>query len=133
MSSVHAGHEDYQQQPVLGRSVDQSRCAWCVDAGRVGSHVDSTDVVTIHQCSAAKRGVELQEELAQPCSFCNSISHSAILSFSTKPRDGVLTLGGPGDEVVTKEHSIARGGILSRTKCHAGMHSLHKVGARATA
>ena len=52
---------------------------------RVGGHVDNTDVVTVHQCSAAKRGVELQEELAQPCSFCNSISHSAVLSFSTRP------------------------------------------------
>ena len=72
----------------------------------VGGHVDNTDVVTVHQCSVAKRGVELQEELAQPCSFCNSISHSAILSFSTRPRDGVLTLGGPGDEVVTEEHNI---------------------------
>ena len=78
---------------------------------RIGGHVDDDDVVTIHQRSVAKRGVELQEELAQPCSFYNSISHSVILSFSTRPRDGVLTLGGPGDEVITEEHSIARGGL----------------------
>ena len=29
----------------------------------VGGHVDCTDVVAIYQCSAAKRGVKLQEEL----------------------------------------------------------------------
>ena len=52
---------------------------------RVGGYVDGTDVVTIYQCGTTKRGVKLQEELAQPCSFCNSISHSAVLSFSTRP------------------------------------------------
>jgi hypothetical protein len=64
-------------------------------------HVDDTDVVTIHQCCAAKRSMEFQEELAQPCGFWNSISHNVILGFSIRPRDGVLTLGGPGDEIVT--------------------------------
>jgi hypothetical protein len=46
----------------------------------------------------------------QSCGFGNCISHSAILSFSARPRDSVLTLGGPRDEVVTKERSIAQGG-----------------------
>jgi hypothetical protein len=73
----------------------------------VGGHVGSTDVVTVHQCSVTKRDVEFQEELAQPCSLYNSICQNVILSFSTRPRDNVLTLGGLGDEVVTKEHIIA--------------------------
>jgi predicted ThiF/HesA family dinucleotide-utilizing enzyme len=46
--------------------------------------------------------MEFQEELAQP--------HTSILSFSTRPRDGVLTLGRLGNQVATKERSIARGG-----------------------
>jgi hypothetical protein len=77
----------------------------------VGGHVDDTVVVTIHQCSATKRGIEFQEELAHPCSFCNSFSDNTILSFSTRARDSVLTLGVPGNEVVTKERNIARGGL----------------------
>ena len=50
---------------------------------RVGGHVDSTNVVTIHQCGAPKRGMQLEKELAQPGSLCNSIGHRAILGFST--------------------------------------------------
>jgi hypothetical protein len=53
--------------------------------------------------------MEFQEELAQPRSFGNSIRHTSILSFSTRPREGVLTLGRPENQVVTKERSIARG------------------------
>ena len=78
---------------------------------RVGGHVDSTDIITIYQCSAAKRGTKLLKELAQPSSLSNSIGHSAILSLRTGPRDSRLALRGPGDEVVTKKHSIARCGL----------------------
>jgi hypothetical protein len=45
--------------------------------------------------------VEFQEELTQPCGFDNSISHSAIFDFNTRPEDSVLRLGRPRDEVVT--------------------------------
>jgi hypothetical protein len=33
-----------------------------------------------------------------------------LCTLSARARDGVLTLGGPGDEVVIEEHIIARGG-----------------------
>ena len=49
----------------------------------VGGHVDCTDVVAIYQCSAAKRGVKLLEELAQPGGLGDTLSHCAILGFST--------------------------------------------------
>ena len=52
---------------------------------RVGGHVDGADVVTIHQCGTAKGSTKLLEELAQPCRLGDSISHCAILSFSTGP------------------------------------------------
>jgi hypothetical protein len=50
---------------------------------RIGGHVDGTNVVAVHQCGAPKRGMQLQEKLAQPGCFCNSVSHRAIFSFST--------------------------------------------------
>jgi hypothetical protein len=50
---------------------------------RVGGHVDGTNVIIVHQCGAPKRGMQLQEKLAQPDRRCNSISHRAILSFNT--------------------------------------------------
>ena len=50
---------------------------------RIGGHVDSTDVITINQFGVAKGSVELLNELAQPCSLSNSISHCVILSFIT--------------------------------------------------
>jgi hypothetical protein len=78
---------------------------------RVGGHVDRADVVTIHQCSTAQRGVKLLKELVQPGGLGDTISHCVILSFSTGSGDGILTLGGSGDEVVTKKHSISRGGL----------------------
>ena len=50
---------------------------------RVGGHVDDTDVITVDQCGAPKRGMQLREKLAQPGRLCNSISNRAILGFST--------------------------------------------------
>jgi hypothetical protein len=77
----------------------------------VGGHVDRADVVIIHQCSGVQRGVKLPKELAQPSGLGDTISLCTVLSFNTGSGDGILTLGGPGDEVVTKIRSIARGGI----------------------
>jgi hypothetical protein len=54
---------------------------------RVGGHVGCADVVTIHQCSAAQRGVKILKELAQPGGLGDTISHCAILSFCTGSRD----------------------------------------------
>jgi len=52
---------------------------------RVGGHVDGADVVAVDQQSASRRCMKLNEKLAQPSGFCNTISHCAILSFSTGP------------------------------------------------
>jgi hypothetical protein len=54
--------------------------------------------------------MELLEELPEPTSFSYVIGHVVILSLSTQAGDDVLALGGPRDEVVIEEHSIARGG-----------------------
>ena len=49
----------------------------------VGRNVESTDVVTIHQCSATERGMKLLEKLAQPRCLSNTISYCTVLGFST--------------------------------------------------
>jgi hypothetical protein len=51
--------------------------------------------------------MELMQELPKPTSFIHAIGHSMILSLGARARDDVLVLGGPGDEVLTEEHSVA--------------------------
>ena len=59
---------------------------------RIGGHVDCTDVVAIHQCGVPKGGVQLLQELMQPGSLGDTISHCAILGFNTGSGDCVLML-----------------------------------------
>jgi hypothetical protein len=54
--------------------------------------------------------MELLEELPEPTSFSHAIGPGVILSLNAQLGDDVLVLAGPGDEVVTEEHSVARGG-----------------------
>jgi hypothetical protein len=53
--------------------------------------------------------MELLEELPEPTSFGHAVGHDVILSLDARSGDNVLALGGPGDEVVADEHSVARG------------------------
>jgi hypothetical protein len=70
--------------------------------------------------------MELLEELPGPTSFSHAIGHDTILSLGARSGYNVLALGGAVYEVVTEEHSIARGGpacirttqpILIRVDC----------------
>jgi hypothetical protein len=62
--------------------------------------------------------MELLKELSETTRFNHVVGHNVILSLSAQSGDDVLALGGPGDEVVTEEHSIARGGLACiRTTC----------------
>jgi hypothetical protein len=54
--------------------------------------------------------MDLLEELSKPTSFSDAVGHGAILSLGARAGDDVLVLGGPRDEVITEEHSLARGG-----------------------
>lgn len=76
---------------------------------RVDREVDGTDVVVVDKCTPGEGAVKLLEELVQPARLSHSISNNPILSLSTRAGDHGLTLGGIGDEVVPKEHRIARG------------------------
>jgi hypothetical protein len=51
--------------------------------------------------------MELLEEMSEPTSFGHAIDHDVILSLGARSGDDVLTLGGPGDEVVAEEYNIA--------------------------
>jgi len=94
----------------------------------VGGHVDRTDVVAVDKYGAAKRSVKLVKKLTEPGSLSNTIGHGAILSFITGTGDGVLTLGRPRDQVITKEHSIARGGLASiRTTSPVSIRVDHQI------
>ena len=73
----------------------------------VGRHVDGADVVTIDQCGMRLGCMQLSKQLAQPGGLSDGIGHNTIFSFSTGTGDGVLALGGPGDQVIAKKHSIS--------------------------
>jgi hypothetical protein len=81
---------------------------------RVGEEVDDIDVVTVDESALRQWSMELLEELSEPIgfgvSFSHAVGHDVILSLGARAGDDTLALGGPGDEVVAEEHSIARGG-----------------------
>jgi hypothetical protein len=76
----------------------------------VGGEVDGVDVITVDESALQQRSMELLEELPEPTSFSYAVGHDAILNLGARAGDDVLALGGPGDEIVTEKHSIARGG-----------------------
>jgi hypothetical protein len=65
--------------------------------------------------------MELLEELPEPTSFSHAVGHGVILSLGARSGDDVLALGGSGDELVTEEHSVARGGPA----CIRATHPIH--------
>jgi hypothetical protein len=75
----------------------------------VGGEVDDTDVIVVDESALWRRSMELMQELPKPTSFIHAIGHSTILSLGARARDDVLVLGGPGDELLTEEHSVAWG------------------------
>jgi len=79
----------------------------------IGGHVDGADVVAVNQGSPANRRVQLNQKLAQPRNFCNSMGDSSVFGVSTGMRNSNLAFGEPGDEIVTKEDSIAGSRLAS--------------------
>jgi hypothetical protein len=54
--------------------------------------------------------VELVEQLTEPNRLSHAVGHGAVLGLGAGAGDNRLALRRPGDEVVTEEHGIARGG-----------------------
>ena len=94
----------------------------------VGGEVDSRDVVAEDNCGLVNRTGKLREELTKPSALGNGIGHSTILSLSTRPGDGGLALGRPGDQRRAKVDTISRGGAPSiRAPCPICIRISHNV------
>jgi hypothetical protein len=101
---------------------------------RIGSHVDSTDIVAINNSGLGKWNVKLLEELTKPAALSNYMSNSTILCLSTGARDRRLSLGRPGDQSVAKVNTIPGGRAPRiRTTCpidiRIGNQCIHSTGA----
>jgi len=79
----------------------------------VGGQINGTDIVTVHNGGSPKRAMDLMEELTQPTRLHNSICDSAILGLCTGSRDCRLTLGRPGNQIITQKYTVARSGTAS--------------------
>jgi hypothetical protein len=79
----------------------------------VSGEVNGTDVVVIDQSGSRQGIVQLHKQLTKLKRLCHIVSHSAVLRLNARTRDDVLTLGGPGDDVVAQEHHVARSGPMS--------------------
>jgi len=75
---------------------------------RVAGEIHSTDIVTVDQGGTTRRVAKLMEQLAEPSSFSNTISHSSIFGLGTGLGDRMLMLGGPRHQVISEEHCVAR-------------------------
>lgn len=76
----------------------------------IRGHIDRAHVVTENNGGTGKRPVKLLEKLAEPTSFSDGVGDDTILGLSARARDGVLSLGGPRDQIVTEEDTVARSG-----------------------
>jgi hypothetical protein len=79
---------------------------------RIGGEVDGANVTAVDEIALRQRSMELLEEEPEPTSFSHAVGHDAILSLGAQEGDDILTLRGPGDEVVTEEHNIVLGGSM---------------------
>ena len=62
---------------------------------RVRRHVDGADIVVEHDRSGRSRSMKLLEELAEPTSLGDCVSHSTVFSLGAGARDRVLALRRP--------------------------------------
>jgi hypothetical protein len=79
----------------------------------VGGEVDGADVVTVDQSGPRQGAMQLHKQLSKPTRLCHTIGHGVVLCISARSGDDVLTLRGPGDEIVAQEHRVARSGPAS--------------------
>jgi hypothetical protein len=80
---------------------------------RIGGDVHRTDVVTVDQRALGERNVELGEELPEPGSLSDAVSHSAVFRLGTRAGDDWLTFGRPRHQVAAQKDGVARGGAPS--------------------
>lgn len=83
----------------------------------VSVKVDNTNIIPIHQSSLRKWVVKLQEKVVKPTRFRNHISNTLVVNFCTRALKHGLSFERPGNEVVTKKHTISRSGTTSVRTC----------------
>jgi hypothetical protein len=76
----------------------------------VGREVDGADVVAVEQSGPRQGVVQLHKYLTKPTRLCHTVGHGVVLRLTARTRDDVLTLWGPGAEVVAQEHRVALSG-----------------------
>jgi hypothetical protein len=73
---------------------------------RVGGEVHDANIVVVDERALGERAVKLSQELSKPGCLSHAFSNSSVLRLSTQARDNRLSLGRPGDQVVTEEDDI---------------------------
>lgn len=68
----------------------------------VRGHVDGADVVAEDDRRRRRWSMKLLEKLPKPTRLSHGVSHGAVLGFSARARDRVLSLGGPRDEIISE-------------------------------
>jgi hypothetical protein len=66
----------------------------------VGGEVHGTDIVTVDKCALRRWGLELVEQLTQPCGLRHAVGNGMILGLSAGAGDDGLPLGRPGNQVI---------------------------------
>jgi hypothetical protein len=73
----------------------------------VGGEVHDANIVAVDKCAPRRRGLELVEQLTQPCGLSHAVGNGTILGLSAGAGDDGITLGRPRNQVVPQEHHIA--------------------------
>lgn len=78
----------------------------------VDEGVDGIDVVAVDKCAPGERVVKILKEMAKPARLRHTVGDGALLSLGVRAGNYGLTLGGQGEKVVPKKHSVAGGGPM---------------------
>ena len=76
----------------------------------VGGEVDGANIVTVDKAGGIQGMVNFLEQLPQPGDLSDAVGNCPVFSLGTRPGDGGLPLGGPGDQAVPEEDGISGGG-----------------------
>ena len=68
----------------------------------VRGHVDGADIVAEDDRRRRRWSMKLLEKLPKPTRLSHGVCHDAVLGFSARARDRVLSLGGPRDEIISE-------------------------------
>lgn len=107
---VHDGHE-FGTYQLIHEQMNVNLYKFCsLMINRICRHVHDTDVVTLNDCCFGCCGTYFTQKITNLDCFYKWIGYASVFSPCTRTRDNTLAFGGPGDEVITEEHTIPRCG-----------------------